>query len=213
MKRSALLIAIAAVPLLAVAVAPDAVAAARWVAPEGESRIGFLLHTFWQGVEATTTLIDVVMESETGDPLADGRVLVSVAAAALETGVARRDRKMREEHLEVGKFPSIDFRTVTPPREMALRGPGRVEGEVPRFLEVTGDLTLHGVTRRVTARVEAEPADDGWLMKGRLRIWLSQYGIPDPSSFFNRVRDDVDIYFEIRLVREPDDSGSVDPAP
>jgi polyisoprenoid-binding protein YceI len=213
MKRVTLLLAITAVSLLAGTAASDAVAAARWVAPEGRSRIGFLLHTFWYGVEGTTTFLDAVMESATGDPLADGVVRVTMEAAALETGVARRDRRMREEHLEVGRYLSIQFLTVAPPRELALRGPGRIDGEAPRFLEVTGDLTLHGVTRRVTARVEAERADDGWLMKGRLTIWLSRYGIPDPSRFFNRVRDDVDIYFEIRLVREPEIPGSINPTP
>jgi polyisoprenoid-binding protein YceI len=203
MKRSIPLVAIAAISLLAGAAASDALAAGRWVAPEGGSRVGFLLHTFWRGVEGTTTLVDAVMESATGDPLADGTVRVIVGAAALETGVARRDRKMREEHLEVGKYLSIRFVSTAPPRELALRGPGRVDGDVPQFLEVTGDLTLHGVTRRVTARVEAERADDGWIMKGRLTVWLSQYGIADPSSFFNKVRDDVDIYFEIRFVPDP----------
>jgi polyisoprenoid-binding protein YceI len=66
-------------------------------------------------------------------------------------------------------------------------------------MDVEGDLTLHGVTRRITAPVEAEAAGSGWLMKGATVVRLTDYGVPDPSIVLNKVSDEVEIRFEIRF--------------
>ena len=62
-----------------------------------------------------------------------------------------------------------------------------------------GDLTIHGVTRSVTVRVEAAETEGGWLVRGEMVVSLSDYGIPDPSIILNKVRDEVDAAFEIRF--------------
>jgi polyisoprenoid-binding protein YceI len=172
---------------------------ARWSSPPGGSRVGFLLHTFWHGVEGTTSSVQATMQSAGGDPLIDGVVHVFVEAATLDTGNKRRDRKMRDQHLEVADHPGIEFRSTQPPRHMT---PGaRPAGGAP-FVQVTGDLSLHGVTRPVVVAVEAEERGRGWLMRIRLSLRMSDHGITDPSILLNRVEDEVDIYMEIRLERE-----------
>jgi polyisoprenoid-binding protein YceI len=171
----------------------------RWTAPTGQSRIGFLLHTFWHDVEGTTTSLEAVVDSAGGDPLVDGRIRVSVEAAALDTGINRRDRKMREEHLEVADHPLIQFQSTEAPRPMTSKS--RSGGGAP-FVEMIGDLTIHGVTHRITVPVEAEMVPDGWIMKARLLVKMSDYQISDPSIFLNKVQDEVGVYFEIRLTRD-----------
>lgn len=173
-----------------------AAAAASWSADPGACRAEFVLHTFWHDVHGTTSAVEATLESASGDPLADGSVIVSVEAASLVTGNARRDRKMREAHLEVEKYPRLEFRSSAPPR--GDRAPGETAAGASRLI-VEGDLTIHGVTKKVEVAVEALRDGDGWVMKGSLVVKLTEFGVPDPSIAINKVKDDVDLGFEIRL--------------
>lgn len=190
--------------LLAAAPAAAPAAPARWEGLPGASRVEFVLHSFWHDVEGSTAAVAAELTSEGGDPLADGLVRVSVEAAALDTGIVRRDRKMREEHLEVAKHPLLEFRSTAPPRREAGAGAGAAAETAPARLVVEGDLAIHGVTRRVSVPVEARARDGGWLMTGAFVVRLSEFGIPDPSIALNKVRDAVDVRFEVRLSRRED---------
>lgn len=189
----AMRVSLALLLVLVSGLAPADSEAGVWVSPEGASRAGFLLDTFWHGVEGTTSVVSATLKSSSGDPLTDGRIEVAIDAATLNTGNKRRDRKMKANHLETVQYPSIRFISRSDPRR-ALVSADSV------FMEVRGDLTLHGVTRSVDATVEALKQVDGWLMKSHFVIRLSDYQIANPGTFFNKVRDELDIYFEILLV-------------
>jgi len=78
-----------------------------------------------------------------GERPEDSSVEVTIAAASIDTGVERRDDHMRSaDFMDVERFPTITFRSTHIER---------VDG--PRF-KVTGDLTIHGVTRPITLDVE-----------------------------------------------------------
>jgi polyisoprenoid-binding protein YceI len=170
-------------------------AARAWISPDGASRAGFRLDTFWHGVEGTTSTLSARVISPGGNPLVDGQVEVAIDAASLVTGSRRRDRKMREDYLETGRYPSIRFVSRSNPRKI-------IESVDSVFVEVHGDLTLHGVTQKTTAQVEALRQADGWMMKSHFVVRLSEFQIKNPGTFLNKVDDEVDIYFEIQLVTE-----------
>jgi polyisoprenoid-binding protein YceI len=172
--------------------------AARWSADASGSRVGFVLHTFWHDVEGTTSTLTADLSSASGDPLEDGAVTISVEAATLVTGIGRRDRKMREAHLEVDKYPLLTFHSTSPPRREASPAP---PGDNGAGVVVEGDLTIHGVTRKISVPISARADGEGWSMKGSLVVRLSDYGVPDPSIAINKVKDGVDLSFEIRFVR------------
>jgi polyisoprenoid-binding protein YceI len=78
-----------------------------------------------------------------GERPEDSSVEVTIAAASIDTGVERRDDHMRSaDFMDVEQFPTITFRSTHIER---------VDG--PRF-KVTGDLTIHGVSRPITLDVE-----------------------------------------------------------
>ena len=84
-----------------------------------------------------------------------------IEAASLETRDAQRDAHLKSaDFFDVEKFPTLSFKStrVTPARD----------GE----LAVEGDLTIHGITRKVTFSVEGPtpPAKDPW---GNTRIAVS----------------------------------------
>ena len=88
-------------------------------------------------------------------------VEASIDAASINTREPQRDAHLKSaDFLDVEKFPTLSFKSSHVTRS------GAVE------LEVTGDLTMHGVTRTVVFNVEgpSAPTKDPW---GNTRVGLS----------------------------------------
>lgn len=78
-----------------------------------------------------------------GDTPEDSGVEVTIDAASIDTGEAKRDEHLRSpDFLDVEDHPTLTFRSTE----------ARRTGE--RTLEVDGDLTIRGVARPVTLDVE-----------------------------------------------------------
>jgi polyisoprenoid-binding protein YceI len=125
----------------------------------------------------------------------------TVNTASVDTREPQRDEHLRSaDFFEVDKYPQIGFRS------SEIRATGEDE------LEVVGDLTIHGVTRRVTlnATLEGVELEDH---QGNARIGVSANTQINRSDFgmrFNAalgsgnvvVSDKVKILVEISAVRQ-----------
>jgi len=88
-------------------------------------------------------------------------VTASVPVATISTGDPQRDGHLKsEDFFDTKKFPTLDFKSTKVVRK------GEAE------YEVSGDLTIHGVTKPVTFAVEgpSAPGKDPW---GNTRIGLT----------------------------------------
>jgi polyisoprenoid-binding protein YceI len=86
---------------------------------------------------------------------------VSVPVATLTTGDAQRDGHLKSgDFFDAEKYPAITFKSTN------------IDSKGGSDYAVTGDLTIHGVTKAVTLTVEdvSEPSKDPW---GNQRIGLS----------------------------------------
>lgn len=98
-------------------------------------------------------------------------IKAQVNAASISTGVAARDNHLRAaDFFDVTKHPTIDFES------------SDVRQTGPRSGIVTGNLTLHGVTRTVSFQTTyggrtQDPESDSW------RIGLSAKGAIDRRTF------------------------------
>jgi polyisoprenoid-binding protein YceI len=84
----------------------------------------------------------------------------SIPVASISTGDPQRDGHLKSaDFFDAEKYPTLDFKST------------RVKREGDAY-EVTGDLTIHGVTRPVTFAVDgpSAPGKDPW---GNTRIGLS----------------------------------------
>ena len=105
--------------------------------------------------------------------LGKSHIEASIDAASLETRDAQRDTHLRSaDFLDVEKFPTLSFKSK---RVSVVR-----DGE----LAVEGDLTIHGVTRRVVFTVEGPtpPTKDPWgntrvAVSGTTKINRKDYGL------------------------------------
>jgi len=96
--------------------------------------------------------------------------------ASITTNDRRRDDKVAEA-LEVGSFPEAVFSLSTP----VPLGPGAADGERQQAT-VTGEFTLHGVTRSVEVPVEAQLVEGTVVVVGSFEVALADYDLEVPSA-------------------------------
>lgn len=124
---------------------------------------------------------------------------LNIKAASLVSGSKGRDADMHDKVLEADRFPDIVFEAKTYKGSLLGFGAGKAY-----TVELTGDLTIHGVTRPVQASVECNVFADHAFLAGEVPIHWKEFGLRDMSKFFNRVRDPMTIFF--RLWAVPADS-------
>lgn len=93
--------------------------------------------------------------------LTNSRIDASIDAASINTRDEQRDAHLKSaDFFDVEKFPTLSFKSA----RITRKGDGE--------LTVTGNLSIHGVTRSVTFNVEGPtaPGKDPW---GNTRIGLS----------------------------------------
>ena len=123
----------------------------RWDIDVGHSAVHFWVrHMVISKVHGRFARWSGAIELDPQD-LSRSSVEVKIDAASIDTQVADRDAHLRSpDFLDVAKYPELTFRS----RRVEKGGSG---------LRVTGDLTLHGVTREVTLEAEfAGTGKDPW---------------------------------------------------
>jgi polyisoprenoid-binding protein YceI len=142
--------------------------------------------------------------------IASSRVELEVDAAALavqDRGVSAKDRRKikrtmdSKEILDVARYPKIRFRSSA---VRLLRKLETKPGDPPQLLlEVTGKLTLHGVTRELKAPVRVTVAARAVTAEAQLRFKQSLFGMKPYSAMLGAVgvKDEVRARFRIVSAR------------
>jgi polyisoprenoid-binding protein YceI len=128
--------------------------------------------------------------------VAKSQVEVTVDTTTLDTRNDGRDKDVKgADYLDVAKFPTMTFKS----KRVTSAGDGK--------LKLTGDLTLHGVTKEVTFDVDGPSAaiTDPWknLRRGAsaiTKINRHDFGVNGGGSF---VGDDVTITIDLEFIRKP----------
>ena len=113
----------------------------------------------------------------------------------LQSDESNRDRQLGRQALETSRFPTATF-VLTEPVDL---GAVPAEGEAVD-VTVTGDLTLHGVTKSVEVPLQAKLEGGIVTVVGSLPILFEDYGIEKPSSFVVlSVEDNGILEFQLQL--------------
>ncbi len=137
-----------------------------------------------------------------GEDLTTLKVEVAIEAASVYTGNEQRDEHLRKpDFLDTAKYPTITFVS----KKVMKGGPGK--------LNITGDLTLHGVTREINVDLEG-PSPEIKDPMGNVRRGASGTAKIDRRDFgitWNMALDtgglamgnEVTIYVEVEWVKKP----------
>lgn len=121
-------------------------------------------------------------------------VEVSIEAASINTDNEARDKHLRTpEFFDTDKLPSISFKSVS------------VRETAPGKLEVTGDFTMHGVTKRVVLPMTAlggakSPFGDYRIgFEGALTLNRGDYGI---KTYPGVIGEEVSISLAVEAIKQ-----------
>ena len=125
-------------------------------------------------------------------------VTVTIDAASIDTGIAKRDEHLRRELFNVGKYPEITFKSRRAKQTGANTG------------EIAGDLTMRGMTRAITLQVQLL-SDPAALPKNPASRWRvtstpikrTQFGLVFSKSAetVSMIADDVSVDIEVEAQR------------
>lgn len=128
-------------------------------------------------------------------------VNVTIDATTVDTSEPKRDADLKSDHFfEVAKYPTITFKST----KVAQVGAGK--------LKVTGDLTIHGVTKQVMLEVDGPSASvkDPWgntrtAISASTKINRQDYNVKWNATMDGGgvvVSDDVNITIDLEMTKQ-----------
>jgi polyisoprenoid-binding protein YceI len=193
--------AISTVALAGTISLPAAAATSTWQIDPNHSAAQFAVrHLAISTVRGAFTKVNGTVQFDDKD-ISKSSVEVTIDAASVDTRVADRDKELRSDHFfDVEKYPTLTFKST------------KVEQETPGKLKVTGDLTIHGVTKQVVLEVEGPtaPVKDPWgnqraAANASTKVNRQDFGVKWNAKMDNGgwvVGDDVDITIDVEMVQK-----------
>jgi polyisoprenoid-binding protein YceI len=172
-SRTALAKAVAACVLAGAALVQSADAPA-WRITQGDVRIAVPLRPGGAFEARTSSLAGTLTLSVAQPVLLAGEL--SVDLATIDTGIALRNRHLRENYLEIAKGPGFDKAVLSELRLHDAKGEG-FEGRSA----FTATLRLHGLSRPVTGTTEIRREGTGVRVTASFPLTLTDFGIEPPQ--------------------------------
>jgi polyisoprenoid-binding protein YceI len=197
MKKAFLIAMIAA----SVAI-PSFAQSSNWQIDSAHSNAQFVVrHMGISNVQGAFTKVSGTVQSDDSD-ITKSVVNATIDISSVDTRVADRDKDLRsEKFFDTDKYPTMTFQSK------------RIERVADGKLKLTGDLTLHGVTREVTFDVDGPTptVKDPWgnLRRGAsasTKINRKDFGLTYNTALGTGemvVGDTVTITLDVELTKKP----------
>ena len=188
--------------LLAAAALPALAEVETFTLDKSHTLVGFRIRHFVTRVEGRFKEFDGMIWLDRQNPAAS-KVELTIQAASIDTSSEGRDKDLRSENFfDVAKNPTITFKST------------KVVPKGKDAYEVTGDFTMHGVTKTITVPVKhggflTMKGRNGMMEKTGFEIYFplnrKDYGITwnrplDQGGFM--LSDDVDINIQIEANKQ-----------
>jgi len=128
------------------------------------------------------------------------RMVIKAGSLAVTDKVSDKDRQkiegtMRDEVLEISKYPEIVFKS------SSVNATKTAEGQYQA--RITGEITLHGVSRPLTITAQLEFADKILRAKGAFTLKQSVFGIKPVSVAGGTIKVKDELKFTFEIVAHP----------
>lgn len=124
------------------------------------------------------------------------QVKVVIDAASYKTSSEGRDQDVKENALEVQKFPTITF-------ESTGLASAEKNGDANADLRLAGRLTLHGVTKDITVPVAVRLEQGRLVADGSYAFKFEEYGVKRPSKMMGLMTTGDEATIEFHVVADP----------
>ena len=123
---------------------------------------------------------------------AESSVSITIDMGSLDTGNSLRNKEMKELYLHTAKFPTAAFKST------GVSGPASIAAGTPADINVTGDFTLHGVTKQMTFPVHVALLADGRIhATTNFKVHMPDFGISVPHNILVTVEDMVPVRLDV----------------
>ena len=123
------------------------------------------------------------------------KIEVSIDLASLDTGISLRNSEMRNRYLQTPRFPNATFKSVS------VDGPDAIGQNQPADMKVTGDFTLHGVTKRLTLPVRVVLLSDNRIhATSQFNVHMPDFDIHVPKNILVTVDDMIPVRLDLWAV-------------
>ncbi|MCA5924461.1 YceI family protein [Curtobacterium oceanosedimentum] len=156
----------------------------------GDSEAGYRVHEVLNGSDVTVTgRTDSVSGTATVDGTSITAATITVQVADITTDSEQRDAYFRDSAMDAAAFPEATFELTEPIADAVPSGSDTTTVSAP------GKLTLHGVTKDVTAELQVGLSGDGVDVSGSVPVTFSDYGVQAPNLGFVKVDDAGSVEF------------------
>ena len=174
--------------------------ASTWTIDPDHSNVGFKVrHLMVSNVKGSFEKLAGVVDINDAD-ITKSKVSVTIDTASINTNVKKRDEHLRSaDFFDVATFPTMTFVS----KKVAKAGNDK--------LKVTGDLTLHGITREVVLDVEGptKESKDPWGIMRSGAVASTKINRKDFGLVWNKaletggvaVGEEVTISLEIEMIK------------
>jgi polyisoprenoid-binding protein YceI len=127
----------------------------------------------------------------------DTELYLEVDLASIDTGIGLRNRHMRDNYLEVERYPFASYRGSIVSVASGPEGAFRVA--------TRGEMTIHGVTRAMEIPCEVVAEGRGYRTRCTFPVLLSDHQIEIPSIMFLKLANEIRL--ELDFVMAPVGNG------
>jgi polyisoprenoid-binding protein YceI len=164
------------------------------IAHDSKNVVEFHAEDTYDSFDGRTNKVTGAITADPSTPSA-AMVEVSVDMASLDTGNSLRNREMRELYLDTKEHPTAKFKSVS------VVAPDAIAPNQPAEIKVTGDFTLHGVTRRMVIPVRVVLIPDGRVHATSMFIvHMPDFGISVPRNILVTVDNNVPVRLDVWAV-------------
>ncbi len=161
------------------------------IRPDAKNIAEFHAEDSYDAFDGKTHKITGGIVADPANPSA-ASVEVTIDMASLDTGNKLRNREMKELYLDTEKHPTAKFKSVS------VSAPASIAPSAPTDVKVTGDFTLHGVTKRLTIPVRVVLIPDGRIhATSSFSVHMPDFGIDVPQNILVTVNNDVPVRLDL----------------
>jgi len=144
----------------------------------------------FEPIEATHSAVSALLNAETGE----------LAVLALVRGfrfpLALMEEHFNENYIESHQYPKTSFKgSITDFDKYTL-------SEQPQTVKLTGELSMHGVTKPINVSATVTQTDEGITLASSFSVKTSGFGIEIPSLVRKQIDENVQIQVSLPLQRK-----------
>ena len=123
---------------------------------------------------------------------------LTVDTTSITSDKSQRDNRLRSEGLQTDTYPTATFKLTQP-----VAVPAAALTGTPSDVTLTGDLTLHGVTKSVQIPAKAQLVNGDVSVAGSLAFPLSDFGMTAPNigGFIVSIADQGTLEFLVNFTK------------